>query len=246
MSEIPSSNTQPKAPRRSRLAAPLLAALALALVLAATSSALAAAPTAPPPVSILTPTATRPGRHLHLPVRRHRHIRQRPRDPRPERQRRLVPAGSGGTGGCRLPHARPTSGQPVLTWWQGTGLGGLASGTDYIYNDHYQQIATVNAGNGLSADGHEFLITPQNTALILAYTTATRRPHLDRRPVQPDRDRRRRPGDRHHDRQGPVPVEQRRPRALQPERAAAAGLGEHAVGLVPHQRGASSTPTATC
>jgi hypothetical protein len=64
-------------------------------------------------------------------------------------------------------------GRPVLTWWQGTGLGGLASGTDYIYNDHYQPIATVNAGNGLSADGHEFLITPQNTALILAYTTAT-------------------------------------------------------------------------
>jgi hypothetical protein len=44
-------------------------------------------------------------------------------------------------------------GQRVLTWWQGTGLGGLAQGTDYIYNDHYQQIATVNAGNGLSADG---------------------------------------------------------------------------------------------
>ncbi len=30
----------------------------------------------------------------------------------------------------------------------------------------------MNAGNGLSADGHEFLITPQNTALILSYTTA--------------------------------------------------------------------------
>jgi hypothetical protein len=64
-------------------------------------------------------------------------------------------------------------GRPVLTWWQGTGLGGLASGTDYIYNDRYQPIATVSAGNGLNADGHEFLITPQNTALILAYTTAT-------------------------------------------------------------------------
>jgi hypothetical protein len=64
-------------------------------------------------------------------------------------------------------------GRPVLTWWQGTGLGGLAQGSDYIYNDQYQPIATVNAGNGLSADGHEFLITPQNTALILAYTTAT-------------------------------------------------------------------------
>jgi hypothetical protein len=64
-------------------------------------------------------------------------------------------------------------GQPVLTWWQGTGLGGLASGTDYIYNSSYQQIATVKAGNGYSADGHEFQITPQNTALVLAYTTGT-------------------------------------------------------------------------
>jgi Arylsulfotransferase (ASST) len=69
--------------------------------------------------------------------------------------------------------AQSLYGQPVLTWWQGTGLGGLASGTDYIYNSHFQQIATVNAGNGLSADGHEFLITPWNTALILSYTTAT-------------------------------------------------------------------------
>jgi hypothetical protein len=64
-------------------------------------------------------------------------------------------------------------GRQVLTWWQGTGLGGLATGTDYIYNDRFQPIATVNAGNGLSADGHEFLITPRSTALILAYTTAT-------------------------------------------------------------------------
>jgi Arylsulfotransferase (ASST) len=65
------------------------------------------------------------------------------------------------------------NGRTVLTWWQGTGLGGLAKGSDYIYNDRFQPIATVNAGNGLSADGHEFLITPQNTALILSYTTAT-------------------------------------------------------------------------
>jgi hypothetical protein len=63
-------------------------------------------------------------------------------------------------------------GQRVLTWWQGTGLGGLSSGTDDIYNDRYHEVATVNAGNGLSADGHEFLITPRDTALTLAYTTA--------------------------------------------------------------------------
>jgi hypothetical protein len=64
-------------------------------------------------------------------------------------------------------------GRPVLTWWQGTRLGALSSGTDYIYNDHYQPIAAVNAGNGLGTDGHEFLITPWNTALILSCTTAT-------------------------------------------------------------------------
>jgi hypothetical protein len=39
----------------------------------------------------------------------------------------------------------------VLTWWPGTGLGGLSSGTDYIDNDHFQQIATVIAGNGSAA-----------------------------------------------------------------------------------------------
>ncbi len=64
-------------------------------------------------------------------------------------------------------------GKPVLTFWQGTGLGGVSTGTDYIYNSHYQQIAAVKAGNGYSADGHEFLITGWNTALILSYTTAT-------------------------------------------------------------------------
>jgi hypothetical protein len=55
-------------------------------------------------------------------------------------------------------------GRPVLTWFQGSGL----SGTDYIYNDRYQRIAEVSAGNGYLTDFHEFLITPWNTALILA------------------------------------------------------------------------------
>lgn len=69
--------------------------------------------------------------------------------------------------------AQSYDGQSVLTWWQGTGLGGLSDGTDYIYNQEYQQIAAVKAGNGLTTDGHEFLITPWNTALILSYATAT-------------------------------------------------------------------------
>jgi len=42
-------------------------------------------------------------------------------------------------------------GHPVLTWWQGPGLGAVSGGTDYVYNDHYRQIAEVKAGNGYSA-----------------------------------------------------------------------------------------------
>ena len=61
-------------------------------------------------------------------------------------------------------------GQPVLTWWQGdvtpTGQG---IGEDVVYDDSYQQIATVKAGNGYHADLHDFTITPDDTALITAY-----------------------------------------------------------------------------
>jgi hypothetical protein len=65
------------------------------------------------------------------------------------------------------------NGKPVLTWWQGTGLGSVSDGTDVIDNTKGQQIATVTAGDGLTTDGHEFLITPQNTALVLSYEVTT-------------------------------------------------------------------------
>ena len=65
-------------------------------------------------------------------------------------------------------------GKPVLTWWQGPpNLGAVSGGTDYIYNDRYRRIAEVKGGNGYSADGQEFLITPKNTALIVADTITT-------------------------------------------------------------------------
>jgi Arylsulfotransferase (ASST) len=64
-------------------------------------------------------------------------------------------------------------GQKVLTWWQGTGLGGVSDGTDIIANSSGHQIAAVKAGDGLTTDGHEFLITPQNTALVLSYDIET-------------------------------------------------------------------------
>jgi hypothetical protein len=65
-------------------------------------------------------------------------------------------------------------GKPVLTWWQGPpDLGTVSGGTDYIYNDRYQKIAEVKGGKGYSVDGQEFLITPRDTALIIADTITT-------------------------------------------------------------------------
>ena len=65
------------------------------------------------------------------------------------------------------------NGKQVLTWWQGTGAGGLSCGTDYIYDSSFNPLATVQAGNGFCADGHEFLITQSNTALITIFAEAT-------------------------------------------------------------------------
>jgi hypothetical protein len=59
-------------------------------------------------------------------------------------------------------------GKPVLTWCQGGPFGTISPGVDYILNSSYRVVATVRAGNGLEADCHEFLLTPQGTALITA------------------------------------------------------------------------------
>jgi hypothetical protein len=64
-------------------------------------------------------------------------------------------------------------GSPVLTWSQFGGHGSTLTWTDYIYNERYQLIAAVRAADGYATDYHEFLITPQDTALITATTTAT-------------------------------------------------------------------------
>jgi hypothetical protein len=60
-------------------------------------------------------------------------------------------------------------GQRVLTWWQGYSGAGVGAGEDVIMNSSYRQVAAVQAANGLSADLHEFRLTPQGTALITAY-----------------------------------------------------------------------------
>jgi len=159
--------------RKRRLAATFaIAALAALTGAAASAGAASADPTSPPPVTVLTHGKVGNGDFFVSPFGAQTTYANGPEILDQNGNVvwfKPIPAGQEAADF----RTQTYKGQQVLTWWQGTGLGGLAKGTDYIYNDSYQPIATVNAGNGLSADGHEFLITPQGTALILAYTTAT-------------------------------------------------------------------------
>ncbi len=154
---------------RGRIAAAIATTVLAALV--ATGPASADTPTSPPPVTVLTHGNVGKGDFFVSPFSDQSTYANGPEILDPNGNVvwfKSLPQGQEATDF----RTQTYKGKPVLTWWQGTGLGGLAKGVDYIYNDKYQQIATVQAGNGLTADGHEFLITPQNTALILAYTTA--------------------------------------------------------------------------
>ncbi len=58
-------------------------------------------------------------------------------------------------------------GSPVLTWFEGITNHGSGRGQGVIFDRNYRQIKTVQAGNGLSMDLHEFLISGDD-----AYITA--------------------------------------------------------------------------
>jgi len=61
-------------------------------------------------------------------------------------------------------------GQTVLTWWQGkTWTFDYGQGVDMIANSNYKTVAVIKAGNGLQADEHEFLLTPNGSAFVVAY-----------------------------------------------------------------------------
>jgi len=59
-------------------------------------------------------------------------------------------------------------GRPVLTWWEGKDVDGLGDGEWVVLDTSYRQIARFGAARGLHGDLHEFLISPQNTALVLS------------------------------------------------------------------------------
>jgi hypothetical protein len=65
-------------------------------------------------------------------------------------------------------------GRPVLTWWQGRSTKGVGRGRYEIFDTSYRRIAELRAGHGLGGDEHEFLLTPQGTALITAYKEVPR------------------------------------------------------------------------
>ena len=65
-------------------------------------------------------------------------------------------------------------GQPVLTWWQGRAIAGQGEGEAVVLDASYREVARVRGGNGYPLDLHEFLLTPQGTALVIAYRPVRR------------------------------------------------------------------------
>jgi hypothetical protein len=63
--------------------------------------------------------------------------------------------------------------KPVLTWWEGTigGTGGqgVGQGEFVIVDSSYREITRVRAAGSEQADQHDFVITPNDTALFWIY-----------------------------------------------------------------------------
>jgi hypothetical protein len=74
----------------------------------------------------------------------------------------------GGTDGRAMNFGVQTyRGEPVLTW-------GETAGEYVIFDSSYREIARLRAGNGYDGDHHEFLISPEDTALITIYNSVPR------------------------------------------------------------------------
>jgi Arylsulfotransferase (ASST) len=64
-------------------------------------------------------------------------------------------------------------GAPVLSWFVGAVLFGHGYGHYEIHDQQYRQVAEVHAHNGYKSDLHEFLLTPEGTALFTCYGRGT-------------------------------------------------------------------------
>ncbi len=146
----PPDRARAERPRRTAIRAAFALALTSALGLLGASSALAT-PTAPPPISILSSTpGFGHGEDFFLTPTGDTSTYANGSEILDTKGNEIwfhpAPAGLADTDF----RTQKLWGQNVLTFWEGTENGGVGNGTDYIYNDHYQQIATVKAGNGLS------------------------------------------------------------------------------------------------
>ncbi|MDQ2700450.1 MAG: arylsulfotransferase family protein [Actinomycetota bacterium] len=66
-------------------------------------------------------------------------------------------------------------GRPVLTWFEGPSkFTAVKRNTYMIANRNYRVIKRVQPGRGLSADSHEFNLTPRGTAFVTAYKSERR------------------------------------------------------------------------
>ena len=70
--------------------------------------------------------------------------------------------------------AQTLDGRPVLTWWEGRVGFGNGAGEGVIYDGRYEPVRRVRAGNGYAADLHDFVLSPQGTALLLVYQPVRR------------------------------------------------------------------------
>lgn len=64
-------------------------------------------------------------------------------------------------------------GAPVITYFDGEVVDGHGRGVYRLLDDHYRLVTTVRAHNGMMGDLHEFVLTPEGTALFTAYGTAS-------------------------------------------------------------------------
>jgi hypothetical protein len=64
-------------------------------------------------------------------------------------------------------------GKPVLTWWEGRVVEGLAVGEWVVVDASYRELARFPAARGRHGDLHEFVVTPDDTALVTSNETVT-------------------------------------------------------------------------
>lgn len=67
-------------------------------------------------------------------------------------------------------HVAKYKGNDVLAWYEGSVVKpGYGRGACVLYDEHYAQVARIEAGGGYPLDLHELTVTPQDTALIGSY-----------------------------------------------------------------------------